>query len=129
MSFNDYLQRRFEGVEGTEELKDVAEHGLKGGVSSFIYFYELRNIYTTYEDEILNMCEECGANFPELAIDCVNMDELAMTAVWMAVQNWAAKEYENRMTTLEELNDENVSDLQRLAESDWGKQHLEFITC
>jgi len=52
-----------------------------------------------------------------------------MTAVWMAVQNWAAKEYENRMTTLEELNDDNISDLQRLAESDWGKQHLEFITC
>ncbi len=124
MSFNDYLQRRFEGVEGTEELKDVAEHGFLG-----LHFYELRNIYTTYEDEILNMCEECGANFPELAIDCVNMDELAMTAVWMAVQNWAAKEYENRMTTLEELSDDNRVTLQEYLDSPDGKENFELVSC
>ena len=42
------------------------------------------------------------------------MDELAMTAVWMAVQNWAAKEYENRMTTLEELSDAYDWDLTKM---------------
>ena len=95
MSFNDYLQERFEGVEGTEELRDITRHGLSGGVSSFIYYTELRNLFLTYEDEILFMCEECGASFSDLAIECVDLNELATHAVWMAVENWAHVEYEN----------------------------------
>ena len=109
MSFNDYLQQRFEGVEGTDELRDITRHGLSGGVSSFIYHYELKNLYLTYEDEILLMCEECGASFSDLAIECVDLNELATTAVWMAVENWAHREYEERMITLEEMNDENMN--------------------
>ena len=111
MSFNDYLQERFEGIEGTDELRDITRHGLSGGVSSFIYNYELKNLYITYEEEILSMCEECGYDFAELAVDCDSLSQLATNAVWMAVENWAHREYENRMTTLEELNDDNLNDL------------------
>ncbi len=130
MSFNDYLQERFEGVEGTDELRDITRHGLSGGVSSFIYTSELRELFDKYEAEILDYCmQDCGVTLSDLAVECIDIDEIAINAVWMFVEGWAHTEYENRMTTLEELNDENVSDLQRLAESDWGKQHLEFITC
>ena len=115
MSFNDYLQERFEGVEGTDELRDITRHGLSGGVSSFIYHYELKNLYLTYEDEILLMCEECGASFSDLAIECVDLNELATTAVWMAVENWAHREYEERMITLEEMNDEYMNLLMEMA--------------
>ena len=112
MSFNDYLQERFEGVEGTEELRDITRHGLSGGVSGFIYNLELRELFDKYEAEILDYCiQDCGVTLSDLAVDCVDIDEIATNAVWMFVEGWAHTEYENRMTTLEELNDDNVNDM------------------
>ena len=109
MSFNDYLQERFEGVEGTEELRDITRHGLSGGVSGFIYNCELRELFGDYEDEILDYCiQDCGVTLSDLAVDCVSIAEIALHAVWMFVEGWAHTEYENRMTTLEEMNNENI---------------------
>ena len=109
MSFNDYLQERFEGVEGTDELRDITRHGLSGGVSSFIYTSELRRLFDKYEDEILDYCmQDCAVTLSDLAVECVSIDEIATNAVWMFVEGWAHIEYENRMTTLEEMNNENI---------------------
>ena len=106
MSFNDYLQERFEGVEGTDELRDITRHGLSGGVSGFIYYHELYTLFLDHEDEILEYCmTDCGVTLADLAVECVNLNELAMHAVWMFVEGWAHTEYENRMTTLEEEAD------------------------
>ena len=116
MSFNDYLQERFEGVEGTDELRDITRHGLSGGVSSFIYTSELRKLFDKYEAEILDYCiQDCGVTLSDLAVECINIDEIATNAVWMFVEGWAHVEYENRMTTLEELNDDNVEHLMEYA--------------
>ena len=110
MSFNDYLQERFKGVEGTEELRDITRHGLSGGVSSFIYTSELRELFDKYEAEILDYCiEDCGVTLSDLAVDCIDIDEIAINAVWMFVEGWACREYDERMITLEELNDENMN--------------------
>ena len=95
-SFNEYLQQRFEGSEGTEELQDIANHGLAGGVTSFIYTHELDSLYHTYEEDILDICEASGVEFPELAANCVNLSDLAQNAVWMAVEMWALVELTNR---------------------------------
>jgi hypothetical protein len=112
MSFNEFLQQRFEGIEGTDELRDITRHGLSGGVSGFIYYNELVDLFTKYEDEILDYCiQDCGVTLSDLAVDCVSIAEIALHAVWMFVEGWAHTEYENRMTTLEELNDENLNDL------------------
>ena len=130
MSFNDYLQERFEGVEGTDELRDITRHGLSGGVSGFIYYSELYTLFLDFEEEILEyVTAQTGMTFSDLAAGCDNLDNLAQKAVWTYVECWAHTEYENRMTTLEEMNDENISELQQLAESNWGQQHLEVITC
>ena len=116
MSFNDYLQERFEGVEGTEELRDITRHGLSGGVSGFIYYSELYTLFLDFEEEILDYLEEhCGMSLSDLAIDCRRLDNIAQNAVWMFVECWACTEYENRMTTLEELNDDNVEHLMELS--------------
>jgi len=110
MSFNDYLQERFSGVEGTEELRDITRHGLSGGVSGFIYTSELRELFGDYEDEILDYCiQDCGVTLSDLAVECVSIDEIFTNAVWMFVEGWAHREYEERMITLEELNDENMN--------------------
>ena len=110
MSFNDYLQQRFEGVEGTDELRDITEHGLSGGVNGFTYYNELYTLFRVYEEEILDyLMEQCGMSLSDLAIDCFKLDDIAQNAVWMYVEDWAHREYEERMITLEELNDENMN--------------------
>ena len=112
MSFNDYLQERFEGVEGTEELRDITEHGLSGGVGGFIYYNELKELFIEHEEEILDyLMEDRGMTLSDIAIDAASLGQLATNAVWMYVEGWAHTEYENRMTTLEELNDENLLDI------------------
>ena len=130
MSFNDYLQQRFEGVEGTEELRDITRHGLSGGVGGFIYYHELYTLFLDHEDEILAYCNvDCGVTLADLAVECVNLNELAMHAVWMYVEGWACTEYENRMTTLEELNDDNMMTLQEYLDSPDGKENFELVSC
>ena len=130
MSFNDYLQERFEGVEGTDELRDITRHGLSGGVSGFIYTSELRELFDKYEAEILDYCiQDCGVTLSDLAVDCVDIDEIAINAVWMFVEGWAHREYEERMITLEELNDDNTVSLQEYLDSPHGKEHFEIVTC
>ena len=112
MSFNEFLQQRFEGVEGTEELRDITRHGLSGGVSGFIYYSELYTLFLDFEEEILEyVTAQTGMTFSDLAAGCDNLDNLAQKAVWMYVECWAHTEYEDRMTTLEELNDDNLNDL------------------
>jgi len=130
MSFNDYLQQRFEGVEGTEELYDITRHGLSGGVGGFIYTSELRELFDEYEAEILNYCiEDCGVTLSDLAVECIDIDEIAINAVWMFVEGWAHVEHENRMTTLEELNDDNMVTLQEYLDSPDGKENFELVSC
>ena len=110
MSFNDYLQERFEGVEGTDELRDITRHGLSGGVGGFIYYNELKELFIEHEEEILNyLMEDCGMTLSDIAIDAGSLGQLATNAVWMYVEGWACTEYENRMTTLEEMNDGNIN--------------------
>ena len=116
MSFNDYLQERFEGVEGTEELRDITRHGLSGGVSGFIYYSELYTLFLDFEEEILEyVAEQTGMSFSDLATNCAGLDDLAQYAVWTYVECWAQTEYENRMTTLEELDRDNVEHLMEYA--------------
>jgi hypothetical protein len=47
------LDREFE----VDELKDVANHGMSGGVSGFIYSTELADIYDKHEDTILDLLD------------------------------------------------------------------------
>ena len=50
-------------------------------------------------------------SFSDLATNCAGLNDLAQYAVWTYVECWAHTEYENRMTTLEELNDDNVDNM------------------
>ena len=110
MSFNEFLQERFEGVEGTDELRDITRHGLSGGVSGFIYYSELYSLFLDFEEEILDyVTAQTGMTFSDLAAGCDNLDNLAQKAVWTYVECWAHTEYEERMITLEEMNDENMN--------------------
>ena len=131
MSFNDYLQERFKGVEGTEELRDITRHGLSGGVSGFIYSSELADLYDKYEDEIEQTLDDYDVKLHDLvdSEQFYTMQMLKEQSVWFFVETWACNEYENRMTTLEELNDDNTVSLQEYLDSPHGKEHFEIVTC
>ena len=97
MSFNEYLQQRFEGTEGTQELVDITNHGLSGGVSGFIYNHELYTLFLDFETEILDyLLAECGMSLSDLAIDTSTLDDIARNAVWTYVECWACEELATR---------------------------------
>ena len=102
MSFNEYLQQRFEGTEGTQELVDITNHGLSGGVSGFIYNHELYTLFLDFETEILDYLSVLwGTTLAKLAENASTLDYIARNAVWMYVESWA----------FEELVDRNHEDL------------------
>ena len=94
-TINEYLLQRFpNNTEGTEELEDIVNHGMSGGVSGFIYHFENYTLFLDHEDEILEYCEsDCGYTLSDLAADCSTISELATKAVWMYVEGWACGEY------------------------------------
>ena len=97
MSFNEYLQQRFEGAEGTEELVDITRTGLSGGVSGFIYNHELYTLFLDFETEILDyLLERCGMSLSDLAVNTSTIDDIARNAVWMYVECWAYEELATR---------------------------------
>ena len=104
MSFNEFLLQRFEGHEGTEELRDIVKHGMSGGVSGFIYYHELYTLFLDFDDEILNhLGAEYGESFSNLARDCEGLNDLAQKAVWMYVESWAFAELQRREKEIEDL--------------------------
>lgn len=55
------LDREFE----VDELKDVANHGMSGGVSGFIYSTELADIYDKHEETILDVLDTLADDLGE----------------------------------------------------------------
>ena len=43
------LDERFDDIE---EIREVAHYGCGGGVAGFIYYYETREFFNEYEEEI-----------------------------------------------------------------------------
>ncbi len=90
------LDREFE----VDELKDIANHGMSGGVSGFIYSTELMECYDKHEDTILDcldafaddLGEQSGTawvikSFTKDDDDCFyTMQDIKEHAVWMYVE-------------------------------------------
>ena len=72
------------GVELSQsQLMDVANHGMSGGVSGFIYSTELAEAYEQHEDDILNSLDELA-------------DELGMqSGLEMVIQSLTRNDDEN----------------------------------
>ena len=93
------LDREFE----VDELKDIANHGMSGGVSGFIYSTELMECYDKHEDTILDCLDASADNAGEqsgmqMVIDALtskdediyySMQDVKELAVWMYVEHKA----------------------------------------
>jgi len=121
---------------GIEDLREIVEHGCVSGVAhQHIYYHETLSFFDNYEDEIIEyIADETGGEFNEqlwLNNPC-NITGYKNDTVWCYVELIAQQlidEYES--TTNEELSDldDNVySNLTELANTEWGKNHLEIVT-
>ena len=85
MTMHDALTARFTDAD---EIKDVAEYGCSGGVSSFIYYSETSKFYDEYEDEILDYLADCGTNIRDLCDTNDTIATLKNSLVWCTVEYW-----------------------------------------
>ena len=133
------LKSAYESIKDSyeiEDLREIVEHGCQSGVAhQHIYYSETVSFFDNYEDEIIEyIADNLGGEFNEqLWIDnpC-NIIGYKNETVWAYVELVASQlidEYES--TTNEELSDldDNVySNLTELANTEWGKNHLEIVT-
>ncbi len=108
-----------------DTLREIVEHGCVSGVAhDHIYYSETLSFFDNYEDEIVEYITDMlgGESNEQIWIDnpC-NIDGYKNDSVWVYVElvaNQIICEYES--TTNEELSD--------LANTEWGKNHLEIVT-
>ena len=100
------LEERFDDID---EVKDVARYGCSGGVSGFIYNWEVREFFFKYEDDIEELMYEHDVTYGSLTDDRWHpgsqgsINDYITAATWWAVEHWA----QDKVYTLEnELNEE-----------------------
>lgn len=76
-----------------DELKDIVNHGMSGGVSGFIYYHETRAIFDEHDDEIQDYlsdwCHDNGfsqSSFAYFASDAEDITQLKNKLVWAYVE-------------------------------------------
>ena len=83
------LDKRFDDIE---EIKDVANYGCGGGVSGFIYYYETREFFNEYEEEIeQELSEQLGDDWMKVLVghkDVHNTMTFKNHCVWIVVETY-----------------------------------------
>ena len=133
------LKSAFETIKDSydlDTLREIVEHGCQSGVANqHIYYTETVSFFDKYEDEIYEyIADTLGGEFHEelWSSNTCNITGYKNDTVWTYVELVAQQlidEYES--TTNEELSDldDNVySNLTELANTEWGKNHLEIVT-
>ena len=119
-----------------DTLIEIVEHGCSSGVAhDHIYYYETLSFFDNYEDEIIEyIADTLGGEFNEELWNnnpC-NITGYKNDTVWTFVELVASQlvdEYEDTTCQeLSELDEEVYPNLQELANTEWGKSHLEIIT-
>ena len=96
------LDQRFLGSEGLDELRDITNHGLSGGVSGFIYYTELNRFFHEHEAAIEETLEGMEVTL-EMLLSSVNsytigkapdglrdtFQTIRQNAVWTVVEEYA----------------------------------------
>ena len=85
------LDRRFEGSEGLDELRDISRHGLSGGVGGFIYYTELNRFFHEHEAAIEETLQDMGVTLKMLIQNAPNgtFQTIRQNAVWLVVEEYA----------------------------------------
>ena len=88
---NDFLEDRFQDIS---EIRDVANYGCSGGVSSFIYSSEIADVFDEYEDQIEELLCTNSIKYSDLVPDFETLQQVKEAAVWYAVGLWCQQALE-----------------------------------
>jgi hypothetical protein len=75
-----------------DELRDIVNHGMSGGVSGFIYYHETTDKFDEHDDEIQDyLSDYCydngfGPAFAHFAPDAEDITQLKQKLVWSYVE-------------------------------------------
>ena len=119
-----------------DTLREIVEHGCVSGVAhEHIYYSETLTFFDNYEDEIVEyIADTLGGEYNEelWTNNPCNITGYKNDTVWTFVELVASEliaEYED--TTCQELSDlseDGYNNLKELANTEWGKSHLQIVT-
>ena len=96
------LDTRFDDLD---EVKDVARYGCGGGVSGFIYYYETKNFFDEYEEEIEQQLYEIyGDDYLKEITSLPSVHDLCNFknhCVWVIVEDYCFRRSEAEEAALE----------------------------
>ena len=84
----DALDARFDDIE---EVKDIANHGMSGGFSGFIYYGDIRRFFFEHEDDIESYIED-NYGYSDFINNQLpySVNNLINNSVWLVVEIYAA---------------------------------------
>ena len=123
-----------------DTLREIAEHGCVSGVANnHIYYTETVKFFDEHEDEIIeHLADYYGGEYSEEVWynNSNHINGYKNEIVWSFIESVAQQlvdEYED--ITCEEMNDTfddilslEAPKLKELSETEWGKNHLKFVT-
>ncbi len=76
-----------------DEIKDIAQHGCAGGVPGFIYSSELYDVFSRFEDTIMDYLEE-------FADSCMGITAEAMIVNALHDDEWTLQQFRGQAVRL-----------------------------
>jgi hypothetical protein len=92
--FIDHLQ----SVLDADQIRDIANHGMSGGVSGFIYYGELKELWNEYSTDIEDYLFNLDYSLKDLVDDCNGIDQLITKMIWVVVEDYCHHVMEGDMT-------------------------------
>jgi hypothetical protein len=98
--FLDHLQ----SVLDADQIRDIANHGMSGGVSGFIYYGELKELWNEYSNDIEHYLFNLDYSLKDLVDDCDNLritasiDQLITNMIWVVVEDYCHHVIDGDMT-------------------------------
>jgi len=119
-----------------DELNDIVEHGCVSGCAhQHIYYTDTVSFYDQYSDDINDYIRDAiGSEFLTETFDNNegNLTGYKNDIVWTFIELYAMELIDNinneEYESLELIGNNYGSDLDAIAQSDWGKSHLQIVT-
>ena len=111
------LDKRFQGSEGLDELRDISKHGMSGGVSGFIYYTELKEFFNEHEAAIEETLQDMDVTMQMLTRNAPDgtFQTIRQNAVWLVVEEYAHLRVNQDLIAEPEEEDYEPSDQEMMA--------------
>ena len=71
-----------------DEIRDIANHGVAGGVNGFIWTQDCVEFFDNHEEEIYDYLNDCEMSMNSFATEYSTIRSLKNDMVWTVVELW-----------------------------------------